>query len=272
MTQDNVAGTGEDVVPLPQEETLGHETSGSHVAPAPPLPAGPALVIAAHPDDPDFGCGATMARLAEAGQRVVVVVVSDGTEGGEDPTIPDEELRDLREAEQRAALAELGLTIEVEFLRFPDGRLEANLELRRALTAAIRRYKPATVFTHDPTAHIFAEYINHPDHRAVGLATLDALYPATGNPRSFRDLLAQGLQPHKVSAAYLFYTSQADTWIDVSSVISRKIAALSRHSSQMGNLDELAKGIREGAERTGKEGNLPMAEGFRRIVFHSDDQ
>ena len=91
-----------------------------------------------------------------------------------DPTVADDELRALREAEQRAALAELG-PVEVEFLRFPDGRLQASLELRKALTAVIRRYRPATVFTHDPTAHIDSGYINHPDHRATGLAALDAI-------------------------------------------------------------------------------------------------
>src|SRR5690348_9707158 len=95
-------------------------------AAVPPLPEGPVLVVAAHPDDADIGCGGTMARLSAEGRRVVVTVVTDGSEGGEDPSVPDEELRDLREAEQRAALAELGVT-EVHFLRYPDGRLEATM-------------------------------------------------------------------------------------------------------------------------------------------------
>jgi LmbE family N-acetylglucosaminyl deacetylase len=268
---------GEGTLRLLEEEAPGKEVAGEAepAAEAPPLPAGPVLVIAAHPDDPDFGCGGTMARLVDAGRRVVVVVVTDGTEGGEDPSVPDDDLRDLREAEQRAALAELGgdvaSLLEVEFLRFPDGRLQASLELRRALTAMIRRYRPATVFTHDPTAHIDRGYINHPDHRATGLATLDAIFPAAGNPRAFRDLLAEGLEPHKVSAVYLFYTAKADTWIDISEVIPRKAAGLRHHRSQIANLDDLEKGVREWAEETGKAGNLAAAEAFRRLVLHRDE-
>ncbi|HWE60256.1 MAG TPA: PIG-L family deacetylase, partial [Chloroflexota bacterium] len=160
------------------------------------LPDGPILVVAAHPDDADIGCGGAMARLVAEGHHVVVTVVTDGSEGGEDPAEPDETLRDRREAEQRAALAELGVA-GVEFLRFPDGRLEATLALRRALTRLIRRYRPATVFAHDPTAHLFEGYINHPDHRTAGVATLDAVFPAAGNPRAFRELLAEGLVAHK---------------------------------------------------------------------------
>jgi LmbE family N-acetylglucosaminyl deacetylase len=258
---------------LLEEEVPGHEVAGEGASPTPPppLPDGPVLVVAAHPDDPDFGCGGTMARLVDAGRRVVVAVVTDGTEGGEDPAVPDDVLRDLREAEQRAALAALDPTIEVAFLRFPDGRLEATLELRKALTALIRRYRPATVFTHDPTAHIDSGYINHPDHRATGLATLDAIFPAAGNPRSFRDLLGEGLQPHKVSAVYLFYTAKADTWIDIAEVIPRKVAGLRHHRSQIPQQDDLEKNIREWAARTGEAGSLAAAEGFRRLVLRRDD-
>jgi len=199
-----------------------------------------------------------------------VAVVTDGTEGGEDPSVPDETLRDLREAEQRAALAALGVTA-VEFLRFPDGRLQATLEVRRALTALIRRHKPRTVFTHDPTAHIDSGYINHPDHRACGLATLDAIFPAAGNPRAFRDLLAEGLQPHKVSAVYLFYTAHADAWIEIGEVIPRKVAGLRHHRSQIAHLDDLDKSVREWAERTGTATGIGPAEGFRRLVLRQED-
>lgn len=231
------------------------------------LPEGPVLVVAAHPDDADIGCGGAMARLALEGRRVVLAVVTDGTEGGEDPSVPDEVLRDRREAEQRAALAALGVS-EVEFLRFPDGRLEPTLAARREITRIIRRYRPATVFAHDPTAHLFEGYINHPDHRASGVATLDAVFPAAGNPRAFRELLAEGLAPHKVKRVYLFYTANANAWIDISGApLDRKVAALSRHESQLGAEWDGEKWLREEAARTGKEAGLTAAEGFRRIIL-----
>lgn len=231
------------------------------------LPDGPVLVVAAHPDDADIGCGGAMARLVAEGRQVVVAVVTDGSEGGEDPSMPDEVLRDRREAEQRAALAELGIA-DVEFLRFPDGRLEPTLELRRTLTRLIRRCRPATVFAHDPTAHLFEGYINHPDHRTSGVATLDAIFPAAGNPRSFRELLAEGLVAHKVKSVYLFYTANANAWIDISGApLDRKIAALSRHESQLGPGWDGEEWLRKQAASEGKAAGLAAAEGFRRITI-----
>lgn len=232
------------------------------------LPDGPVLVVAAHPDDPDFGCGGAMARLAMEGRDVTIAVVTDGTEGGEDPAVSDEELRSTREAEQRAAAEELGVT-GVVFLGFPDGRVEPNLTLRHALTRLIRQVRPATVFAHDPTAHIFDGYINHPDHRASGVATLDAVFPAAGNPRAFRDLLAEGLSPHKVQSVYLFYTAHANAWIEITGEpLDRKIAGLSLHSSQLNPEWEMSKYMREEATRTGAEAGVEAAEGFRRIILH----
>lgn len=231
------------------------------------LPEGPILVIAAHPDDPDFGCGGSMAKLVSEGRRVVVAVVTDGTEGGEDPSVPDEELRGKREAEQRAALSALGVE-EVVFLGFPDGRLEPTLAVRRALTRVIRQVRPLTVMTHDPTAHLFEGYINHPDHRATGVATLDAVFPAAGNPRSFRDLLAEGLTAHKVKSVYLFYTASANAWIDISGEpLERKFKGLAKHESQVQVTPEFEKWLRGEAENQGKAAGLTAAEGFRRIVL-----
>ncbi len=249
-------------------EGLGVEEAGTGPSPT-ALPEGPALVIAAHPDDPDFGCGATMARLVREGRRVAVVVVTDGTEGGEDPSVPDAELRGRREAEQRAALSELGVdAADVVFLRQPDGRLEPTLELRRALTRLIRRYRPATVFTHDPTAHLFDGYINHPDHRAAGAAALDAVFPASGNPRSFRELLDEGLAAHKVRSVYLFYTARPNAWVDVAGEpLERKITGLGRHESQLDSSWDYAAALRTEAARIGEEQGLAAAEGFRRITL-----
>ena len=267
MTEDGQEQMGADGLELAPDVAGDEAAQPSPTA----LPDGPVLVVGAHPDDPDFGCGGALARLALEGRHVIVAVVTDGTEGGEDPAVPDEELRDRREREQRAALAELGVR-DVEFLRYPDGRLEPTLALRHALTRVIRRYRPATVFAHDPTAHLFDGYINHPDHRAAGVTTLDAVFPSAGNPRAFRDLLAEGLPAHKVKMVYLFYTAHANAWIDIAGEpLERKIAGLSRHESQLGPDWDYAKWMREGAARTateaGPEANLTAAEGFRRIIL-----
>ena len=251
------------------EREMAPDVAGEGAAgPSPTaLPDGPVLVVAAHPDDADIGCGGAMARLVAEGRRVVVAVVTDGSEGGEDPAIPDEELRDRREAEQRAALAELGVH-DVEFLRCPDGRLESTLALRRTLTRLIRRHRPATVFAHDPTAHLFEGYINHPDHRVSGAATLEAVFPAAGNPRSFRELLAEGLPAHKVASVYLFYTANANAWIDIAGQpLERKIAALKHHESQLSPEWDAGAWLRDAAAREGKAAGLDAAEGFRRITI-----
>jgi LmbE family N-acetylglucosaminyl deacetylase len=253
------------------EPTAGHEIApdvageGSTTSASIALPEGPVLVVAAHPDDADIGCGGAMARLVAEGRQVVVAVVTDGSEGGEDPAVPDEQLRDMRESEQRAALTELGVS-DVHFMRYPDGRLESTLQLRLKLTRLIRQVRPATVFAHDPTAHLFEGYINHPDHRVSGAVTLDAVFPAAGNPRSFRELLSEGLAAHKVASVLLFYTAQANAWIDISGApLDKKISALSHHKSQLGPEWDGACWLREEAEREGKAAGLAAAEGFRRI-------
>jgi LmbE family N-acetylglucosaminyl deacetylase len=251
------------------DSTMAPDVAGGGTARPSPLalPEGPVLVVAAHPDDPDFGCGGSIARLVLEGRRVTVAVVTDGSEGGEDPSIPDEVLRDRREAEQRAALAEYGVQ-DVVFLRYPDGRLEPTLALRRALTALIRRARPATVFAHDPTAHLFDGYINHPDHRAAGVATLDAVFPAAGNPRAFRDLAAEGLSAHRVQVVYLFYTAHANAWIEITGApLARKIAGLAHHRSQISPSEEGMDWLRAEAARVGKEAGVEAAEGYRRIIL-----
>ncbi len=166
-----------------------------------------AMVIGAHPDDDDFGTGATSALWAKQGKKVVWVIMTDGTEGSEVPSMDDMELMITREQEQRVAAETIGVQA-VEFLRFPDGHLQNNDDTRKALVRLIRKYRPRVVITHDPTSHIYAPdpnekpndtgFLNHTDHRTTGSIVLDALYPFVGNPRSFRDLLAQGYQPFKV--------------------------------------------------------------------------
>ena len=161
------------------------------------------LVIAAHPDDPEFGFGASVAKLAGDGADVWYVICTDGSQGGEDPSVPDAELTATRYAEQRAAAEVLGVR-DVVFLGFRDGHLAADVELRKAITREIRRFKPDLVLTHAPTRVIgIGIGASHPDHLAVGEATLSAVYPDARNPRAFRDLLEEGLDAHKVREVWL---------------------------------------------------------------------
>ncbi|HEV2953838.1 MAG TPA: PIG-L family deacetylase, partial [Candidatus Dormibacteraeota bacterium] len=145
---------------------------------------GRALVVSAHPDDPEFGFGAAIARLTSEGTAVAYAICTDGSQGGEDPDQPDQELIQIREEEQRSAARSLGVE-EVRFLRFPDGRLTPDLALRRAIVEEIRRWRPDLVLTHNPT-RAFGIPIgsSHPDHLAVGEATLAAVYPDARNPRA----------------------------------------------------------------------------------------
>lgn len=240
-----------------------------------------AMVIGAHPDDDDFGAGATSALWAAIqGKKVVWVVMTDGTEGSEVPSLPDMELMRIREQEQRMACEVLGVQA-VEFLRFPDGHLTNNETARKAIVRLIRQYRPRVVFTHDPSSHIYAPdpdekpddtaYLNHPDHRATGNIVLDAIFPYVGNPRSYRELLAEGLQPYKVHELYLFFSGQINTYVDVTESIDLKAKGLLCHATQFGPEANMVERIRERAAEVAKEAkekkglDMQYAESFRRI-------
>ncbi len=244
-----------------------------------------AMVIGAHPDDDDFGAAATSALWASQGKKIVWVVMTDGTEGSEVPNIDENEFILTREQEQRASCELLGVKA-VEFLRFRDGHLTNNEETRKAVVRLIRKYRPRVVVTHDPSQHIFAPdpdekpdetgYLNHPDHRATGNIVLDAIFPAAGNPRSYRELLVEDLPPYKVHELYLFGTMQSNTFVDVSQTIDLKAKAILSHITQFGPEAEtqMPERIREMAGRTAKiarekkNSDIQYAEAFRRIKLH----
>lgn len=242
-----------------------------------------AMVIGAHPDDCDFGAAATSALWARQGKKIVWVVMTDGTEGSDVPSLIDTEFMLAREEEQRMACEILGIQA-VEFLRFPDGHLINSEAARKAIVRLIRQYRPRVIFTHDPSQHIFAPdpdekpndtaYLNHPDHRATGNIVLDAIFPAVGNPRSYRELLAEGLQPYKVHELYLFFTQHENTYIDVTETIELKGKGLQCHITQFGPQPDMVSRMQERAAHIAKEAkakkNLDMqyAESFRRIKLH----
>jgi LmbE family N-acetylglucosaminyl deacetylase len=228
-----------------------------------------ALVVSAHPDDPDIGAGGSVARLADNGTEVVYVVVTDGSQGGEDPKQKDSELVAIREKEQKAAARVLGVK-KVEFLGYKDGHVMPDLKLRRDIVRMIRKYKPELVITHMP-GRVLDQPMggSHPDHIAVGEATLAAVYPDSRNPRAFRSLLKEGLDAHEVKEVWIPFWKSGDYLVDISSTLDRKIEALKKHKSQVakpGKEWDFEKWLRKRHSEVGKRSGYRFAESFKRIT------
>jgi LmbE family N-acetylglucosaminyl deacetylase len=225
------------------------------------------LVVAAHPDDIEFGAAATVARWVAEGAEVRYLVVTRGDKGSDDPDADIVALARHRETEQRAAAAELGVA-SVDFLDEPDGQVQASLALRERITRAIRAGRPEVVMTHDPTVlFVNNEWVNHPDHRAVGEVTVDAVYPTARDPLNFREHLDEGLGAWKVAELFLWSTNEANQIVDVAETLDRKIDALRHHASQFRNFDDIARWVRRRAEELGERAGYRAAEGFRRVTL-----
>jgi len=222
-----------------------------------------ALVVVAHPDDAEFGSAGTVARLTADGKEVTYVITTDGSKGSSDPDMTPERLTALREGEQRDAARILGVS-DVCFLDFPDGMLLPTLELRRAISGCIRRYKPDVVICQNPTRD-FSLNIGaaHPDHLATAEATLAAVYPCARDRMTFPELLEQGLEPHAVREVWMNGTSVPDHFIDITSTIDTKVQALKAHASQVG--EKVGEFIPERAKQLGSQHDMEYAEGFKRI-------
>ncbi|MBI3963051.1 MAG: PIG-L family deacetylase [Deinococcus sp.] len=224
------------------------------------------MVIAAHPDDAEFQAGGTIARWVQEGSEVVYVIATRGDKGSEDPKMTTARLISMREAEQRAAAKVLGVK-EVVFLDYRDGELAPTLELKRDLARVIRKYRPDIVITIDPTKMYGSDFVNHSDHRAIGEAALDAIYPMARDHLNRPELLAEGLEPHKVREVFLTLPVRPDTWIDIEPVLAKKIAALLAHQSQIKNPAGLEAMLRRWHTTDGKDGKPQLAEAFARITL-----
>jgi LmbE family N-acetylglucosaminyl deacetylase len=226
------------------------------------------LVVSAHPDDPEFGAGGSVAKLAKDGARVTYVICTDGSQGGEDPDQKDSELAAIREKEQRAAARVLGVK-KVEFLGYKDGHLAPDLKLRHDIVRMIRKHKPELVITHLPGRLLDAPMGgSHPDHIAVGEATFAAVYPDSRNPRAFRGLLKEGLQPHEVKEVWVPYWTSGDFFVDISTTLDLKMQALKKHKSQVakpGREWDFEKFMRRRHREVGKKAGYRYAESFKRI-------
>ena len=225
------------------------------------------LVVAAHPDDIEFGAAGTVARWIAEGATLRYLLMTRGDKGSDDPATDPDRLAEQREREQRAAAAELGVA-GVDFLDEPDGQVEPSLRLRERVTYAIRAFQPEIVMGHDPTVlFVNNEWVNHPDHRAVGQVTVDAVFPTARDPLNFGEHLRAGLQPWKVAELYLWSTNEANQIVDISDTLDRKIAALEHHASQFRDFAETAKWLRRRAEELGERAGYRAAEGFRRVML-----
>ncbi len=225
------------------------------------------LVVAAHPDDIEFGAGGTVARWVTEGATVRYLLVTRGDKGSDDPATDVAALVELRQREQRAAAAEIGVD-GVEFLDEPDGLVEPSLRLRERITHAIRSFRPEIVMTHDPTVlFVNNEWVNHPDHRAVGQVTVDAVFPTARDPLNFREHLDAGLEAWKVAELFLWSTNEANQLVDIGGTIERKIDALGHHASQFRSFEEIARWVRRRSEELGERVGYRAAEGFRRVTL-----
>jgi LmbE family N-acetylglucosaminyl deacetylase len=227
------------------------------------------LVMLAHPDDPEFFCGATIARWAQAGHEIHYCLFTRGDKGADDPNTNPATLAKTREKEELAAAAVLGVK-SVQFLDFPDGYLMPDLEARKAATRAIRTVRPNILVTCDPSSRFHRDnYLNHPDHLAAGQIALEAAFPAAGNPLFFPELLKkEKLEPVSLEEIWVSLATDPNVIIDVSDQWATKVAALKEHKSQIGDPTEFEKHMREDRKSPRSTAKKPKyEEAFRRLVF-----
>jgi LmbE family N-acetylglucosaminyl deacetylase len=226
------------------------------------------LVIAAHPDDVDFGSAGTVAQWTDAGLAVSYCIVTNGEAGGSDRSISRADMIVIRQAEQTAAAKQVGVH-DLHFLGYPDGQVEPSLGLRRDLARVIRQLRPERVVCPSPERNYARLGVSHPDHRAVGSCALDAVYADARNPFAFPELLTeQNLEPWSVREVWIAGTGTPNQYVDITATFSKKIAALRSHVSQVADPDALEQRLRGWLGATATAGGLPdgsLAEAFQVI-------
>lgn len=230
------------------------------------------LLAVPHPDDAELTCAGTVARQVREGDRAILLVATDGARGGKELGTIGAALRDERRREQEEAATLIGFD-RVAHLSLPDGELENTIELRGALVEQIRGIRPDIVIIMDPLTVIYRNsYVNHRDHRELGMAMLDALYPQASNPGYFPEQLGRGLHPHKVPELLLAQTDHPNHWVDVTGTIDIRFDALRCHRSQIRLWPENGEAVirqqRELASVLGGEHGVGYVEEFRRVVVN----
>lgn len=230
------------------------------------------MVIAAHPDDADFGPAGTAARWIDEGSRGFLVCCTSGDAGADDWAADPLLLAAQREQEQLAAAAIIGYE-GVSFLHQPDGALANDLALREQLVREIRTFRPDAILAVDPETLFYTDGgVNHADHRASGMAAVDAVYPAARNAMAFPWLARDGLAPHVVRRLYLFWSNHPSAWVDVTGTLARKLDALRAHPSQIRHPDLLEVRIRAWAREEGDAIGVDAAEAMRVVVIEDDEE
>ncbi|MDX6265450.1 MAG: hypothetical protein QOD70_190 [Frankiales bacterium] len=231
-----------------------------------------ALVVVAHPDDIDFGAAGTVASWVDEGIEVTYLLCTNGDAGGFDPQVARADIAGIRKEEQRAAAKEVGVT-DVRFLGYPDGQLVPSFELRRDISRVIRQVRPQRLLMQSPEINWERIGASHPDHRASGEATLNAVYPDARNPFTHVSLLQdEGLEAWTVHDLWVMATGQsggANRWVDVTDTFDRKVAALRRHVSQTAHMEDLEGMLRGRLGANAVIGGLPegrLAESFRVVA------
>ena len=226
------------------------------------------MILFAHPDDAEFGCGGTVARWAREGCEVHYVCITDGSAGSNDPGTTRETMRVVREREMRAAADVLGVS-SVTFLGEVDGFLAVTPDTRRKVTREVRRLRPEVLVAPDPSRLWFGNgYINHADHKAAGELALCAVMPDAPTRVMFQELEAEGLEPFEIPNLYLS-AEEADTFVDISETLTVKLKALGAHASQLG--PDVEERVTARAREVGERAGCEFAEGFRAFRFIEDD-
>ncbi|HEX6506691.1 MAG TPA: PIG-L deacetylase family protein [Chloroflexota bacterium] len=230
------------------------------------------LMVVPHPDDAELSCAASVARWVREGDTAILVVATDGARGGKYQGAVQDTVVETRRAEQRQAAAVVGFE-EVRFLGFPDGELDDGPDLRGALVEQIRQLRPDVALILDPLTVIYRNsYVNHRDHRMLGMAMLDALYPEASNAGFFPEQLERGLEIHKVPELLLANSAEPNYAVDVTETLEVRFDALRRHESQLrlwpGNGEAVIEQQRRLAAVLGEEYGMRYAELFRRVVVN----
>lgn len=225
-------------------------------------------MVTAHPDDVDFGSAGTVAAFTAAGVAVTYCIVTNGEAGGSDRSMSRADMAELRQDEQRAAAATVGVD-DVHFLGYPDGMVQATLALRRDISRVIRHVQPQRVITQSPERNWDFMYASHPDHLAAGEAAVCAVYPDARNPFAHPELLqGERLEPWTVPELWIMgpWGEAAGIAVDTTATLDRKVSALMCHKSQMTDPDAIAERIRTMGRSLGELAGLPdgsSAELFR---------
>jgi LmbE family N-acetylglucosaminyl deacetylase len=223
------------------------------------------LCIAAHPDDLEFGVSGSVAKWVKDGATVHYLICTDGSKGSDDRHMSATDLIETRRAEQRAAAEILGVKT-VTFFDYEDGVTEASAALKRDIAREIRRIKPDTVVAQDPM-FLYDEklgFVNHNDHRNVGLAAMDAVYPLARDHMSFPELLAEGFEPHKAANLLLMSFGEGGFAVDIDDTFETKMKALAAHESQV-DMSWARERMDVMSREMGKRFGLTRVEAFKRI-------